>query len=239
VNLHRRLLDANSAKPVKPPMARRLLTVARMRTQWQWMMGAALAVMLVGPAVARADGFFFNEGLGPGARIRGEMGDKFDGDGISLRLSLGRRVGRFAVEGVLFGTNLAEQGHAGEAVTPELTALSYGVDFRYYVPFSEHLEGYVKGGLHGTSVILAATASDPNGLADYDGRGYDVGAGLSWFIRPFKSLGNFGSNPLAKLKVGLFADLTMQTVRLNKDNAPSLDGDIRMWTFGFGIGSDL
>lgn len=232
MKLSRRPAAGNPPKPVKPRVAPRLLAAARMR------MAVVLAVVLAVPAAARADGYFFNEGLGPGAKVRGEMGERFDGDGLSLRVSLGRRVGPWAVEGVLFGTNLAEQGRAGDFTQPQFTALSYGVDFRYYFPITEHLDLYAKAGLHGTSVILAATATDPQGLSDYDGRGYDFGGGVSWYIRPFRQ-SSYHFNPFARMKIGLFADLTMQTVRLHKDNAPSLDGDVHMWTFGFGIGSDL
>lgn len=236
MNAHRRPTAANPAKPRSCRVAPGLLSRGGMRMRF------LLMVMLVAvPAAARADGYFFTEGLGPGATVAGEMGQRFDGDGLALRVSLGRRVNNWAVEGVLFGSNLKEQGGTSDLANPQFMALSYGFDFRYYIPLGPNLEAYAKAGLHGTSITLNALASDPNDLSDYGGRGYDVGGGISWFVRPFQALGssNFRSNPFARLKVGLFADLTMQTVRLNKDNAPSLDGDLRMWTFGFGIGSDL
>ncbi len=205
----------------------------------RFMMALVVGAAVLAPAVARADGYFFNEGLGPGASVKGEMGRAFDGDGIALRVSLGRRVGPWAVEGVLFGTNLAPQGEQGDSVTPPFTQLSYGVDFRYYLPLSPHLEAYGKAGLHATSIILAQLSEDEAGLSDYGGRGYDVGAGIQWFIRPFESSAVFRNNPFARMKIGLFADYTNQTVRLNKKGSPTLDGELGMWTFGFGIGSDL
>ncbi len=236
MNAHRRPSAPNPAKPRSRSVAPGLLSRGAMRMRF------LLMVMLVAvPAAAHADGYFFNEGLGPGATVGGEMGQRFDGEGLSLRVSLGRRVNNWAVEGVLFGSNLNEEGSTGNFAQPQFMALSYGVDFRYYIPLGPNLEAYAKAGLHGTSITTTALADDPSGLADYGGRGYDVGGGISWFVRPFKALGSssFRFNPFARLKVGLFADLTMQTVRLNKDRAPSLDGDLRMWTFGFGIGSDL
>ena len=200
---------------------------------------SALVVMGITTA-ARADGYFFNEGLGPGAKVSSELASQVSGSGISLRVGLGRRLGPWAVEGVLFGSNLqASEAQASPAASlpAKYTALSYGVDFRYFVPLSDSLDAYLRGGLHGTSLTNGQGTADPTHFADYGGRGYDYGAGLQYVWRPFRVLPAF--NPIRSLEFALWADLTEQVIRLNKDNAPSLDGDLRMWTFGFSMGTNL
>ena len=52
-------------------------------------------------------------------------------------------------------------------------------------------------------------------------------------------LGERGSGAVRSLEFALWADLTQQVVRLNRDSSPSLDSDLRMWTFGFSMGTNL
>ncbi|HTM19109.1 MAG TPA: outer membrane beta-barrel protein, partial [Kofleriaceae bacterium] len=133
---------------------------------------AALLLVCAAPASARADGFYFSEGLGTG-EVHGPLGDAFAASGIVGGWSLGRRIDRLAIEANL---SLADLAGRRQFAGTQYTAVSWGLRARYLFPVSPHLDFYLRGGLDRTELVLVGF-QDRAGGAAYGGRGLTYGAG--------------------------------------------------------------
>ena len=205
------------------------------------LLAAIAAGMLIAAATtARADGWYFSEGFGQ-TQISDEMASKFADSDFTARIALGRQVGPWAIEAYVQGMSM--DGRANFA-GGDYSAVTVGVDARYFVKLAGPLQLYLRGGLnkmslHGSHASNREAAIDPRG-GDYEGRGITYGAGirLSGKVRALGLL----YWPLfflpygPKVNASLWLDTSNQFVRLHNPNARSLDGRLSTWTFGFSIG---
>lgn len=128
---------------------------------------AILTLGLAGTAVADT---YLGLGIGTEAPITGSLGDAFSTDDATHgRLVLGKRFGKLAIEGSIFGTEMFNGGQ-------EAAIAALGVDLKYHLPLASNFEAYVKGGLH-----KAYVQSDTDGrLDEFEGQGHQYGAGLQY-----------------------------------------------------------
>jgi hypothetical protein len=168
-------------------------------------------------ATAHADGGYVSAGAGPGAGLGGDISSVFTtDDSMNARLSLGQRIQQFAFEASLYGAGLvgdSEWAGYGE----EYDTLSLGVDLKYYIGLVGPLEVYPKIGVNRTWLT-----GEPDRY-DYDGIGWDLGAGLQ----------------LSFERVGIWLDFTHQRTSLRDDNrnVPNrrLDGNLNMLSLGLAV----
>lgn len=195
-----------------------------------------LAVLAALGGTARADGWYFTEGFGQ-SRVEGDLGRRLDGI-FTLRLALGRRIDQLAVEGYV---QMGAFAGRGPLQGGDYSTATVGLDLKYLVPVTEHLEVYLRGGLN--RMLLEGAFGEPAGVHGYAGRGLTYGAGAQlsgkvpvlgflWFPLFFTDLG-------PKVTGGLWLDTSRQMVRLHKRGHRSLDGELATWTLGFSIGSDF
>jgi outer membrane protein with beta-barrel domain len=201
---------------------------------------AAIAALLLvcAPATARADGFYFQEGVGTG-EVHGPMGDFFAADGVVGSLSVGRRIDRLAIEANL---SLADLSGRGPFAGAAYTAVGWGLRARYLFPVNPHLDLYLRGGLDRTELVPVGFGDPADGSA-YGGRGLSYGAGaqvkgkvraLGFLFWPlfFTGLG-------PKINAGFWLDTGAHRVRLHHPHWRSLDGTVTSWALGFAVGSDF
>jgi hypothetical protein len=167
--------------------------------------------------VAHADGGYVGLGAGPGAGLAGNISSAFDTeDSMNARLSLGQRLGPLALEASLFGAGLVGQNDfAGQG--REYDTVSLGVDLKYFFGIlATPLELYPKIGLNRTWLTGGRDA------LDYDGWGWDLGAGLQ----------------LSFEQIGIFLDFTHQRTKLRSDNnvyTRNLDGRLNLLSLGVSV----
>jgi len=134
---------------------------------------------------------------------------------MNARLSIGQRFDPLALEASLFGAGMVGRGDfAGEG--REYDTVSLGVDLKYYFGLIGPLELYPKIGLNRTWLTGGRDA------IDYDGWGWDIGAGLQYSFDP----------------VAIFLDFTHQRTNLRSDNqaySRHLDGRLNMLSLGLAV----
>jgi hypothetical protein len=198
----------------------------------------AVVVAVVGllGQTARATQIDADEGATPGAAVSGLLADHVKGGSGGLRFALGWRLGHLGLEGIVSEADLVALGVP--ASRNNLVQMELGAGVRYFIPVGLGFEGYVRAGLHSVWVFKSESAQDPEGIADYGGPGYEYGAGLRWITRPFGAyLGSRGKiGVLAAAEIGLWADLGKDIVYLQKVGAPTIDGQLRQWSFGITLG---
>jgi hypothetical protein len=153
--------------------------------------------------------------------LSGEVAQQFttDSSGSSGRIALGQRLGRFAIEVNLYGSDL--KGTGGLAGAQSYSAMTAGVNARYYFPLTGHLEAYGKAGLDKTWFV--GNADKP--ATSYSGRGYDLGAGLQYTI-----------NGLLLGELALWVDYTHQSFTLHDDVKRDLGGGAQLLAVGISVG---
>jgi len=194
---------------------------------------------------ASADGLYFTESVG-GTQIKDELGEYIDG-GLRLRLSLGWRHRRWAVEGWVAGDIAAQGSHVDDpagrpydtAYRPAPTLMTYGLDLKHIRPISDHVEVYLRG-----SVSRGRTQGVLDG---YSGRGLGFGAGVQ-LEGKVRALG-FLAWPLfftgwgPKVTAAVFVDNGYDFYRLHREGklsaTPAVDAQLTHLTIGFGVGSDF
>lgn len=206
--------------------------------------GAALLLAVAAaPRLAAADGSYVTMGVGPG-----DVSDQlrqYTDTTVRIRLGFGHRVGNLAVEGFLAGDIFDDR-----MITE---ATSVGVDLKYLLPLSEHLQGYVRGSASRMSTRLGGDgygygAPDCYGCSsgrDYAGRGLGAGAGLQ--LRGKVRAIGFLYWPLffvpagPKVNAALYVDHGLDFYRLHPGDAggPTVDAKLSRWTFGFHVGQDF
>lgn len=200
----------------------------------------AVAYLLL-PSPARADGLYFSESFG-GSAVRDELGAYMDG-AFRIRVALGFRSGRTAVEAWLGGDIGGDDGYAiPEAQEPD--PFTYGIDVKRLFPMSKHIELYVRGSASRMSI-------DSTILSGYSGRGLGVGTGVQVkgkvpvlsIVYPPYSLVCFAiercRNWGPKATIALFADQGYDFYRLHGGNGRAVDAQVTRWTLGFAIGGDF
>jgi hypothetical protein len=198
----------------------------------------ALAALFA-TAPARADGWYFTEGVG-GTRVQGPMAEFFSGPAIHLRVGAGRKIDRLAVEAYFAVTSPLAGRHRFQGVTYD--ALSWGLDLRYVVPLSPYVSAYARGGL-GKMTLEGGWLGWERGGSDYTGRTLSGGAGVQ-VSGKVRALGLlffplFFTDWGPKVTAAAWLDTGRQYVRLHNPTARSLDGELASWTFGIGLGSDF
>ena len=211
-------------------------------------MPARLAAALTAPAVvalalataaapARADGHYFSMGGGP-STVTGELG-AVTGDGGRLRMAIGHRFGRFAVEGFLAPEFFGEHD--------DIEGMGYGVDVRYIVPLTSGVQGYVRGSM--SKLTLRGDSwregGELGGAEERAGRGLGGGVGLQlrgkvrtlgflywpFFFMPFGP----------KTNAAIYVDHGVDFYRLHDvdGRTSALDAKLTRFTIGFNVGSDF
>lgn len=194
----------------------------------------AAAAFVLGVRPAHADGWYFSEALG-GTHVGGELGRAFDPATFHVRLSLGKRTDRWAVEGFFSGTPLS--GRDGAFDGQLAFGATLGLEARYVLPLGEHLSAYARGGLE--HVWLDA----PPPMGGYDGRALHYGAGLAlggkvralgFLFWPF-----FFTGLGPKIHASVWLESGQQVMRLQHPVRPTLDGVFTTWTLGLSFGQDF
>jgi outer membrane protein W len=155
------------------------------------------------------------------ATLSGDLATHFETneDSSAGRLALGQRVGRFAFEVALYGTDM--KSVTGVGAGQDYSTFSLGVAGKYYMPITGKLEGYGKLGLDKTWV--AGEADNP--AVSYSGRGYNLGAGLEY---------GFSLSFLAQASVWI--DYTVQRMSLTEPVKRDLDGGTQLLSLGLSVG---
>ena len=201
-------------------------------------MVAILGVATGWTGVASADqGPYIAESFGvghAGGRLAGPVGTA-----LHVRVSLGMRLGNFAIEPwVASDLQTARAGAflgvvGGDPADGTADLESIGLDVKYIVPVYEHVEVFVRGG---------PMVTEGNGaLEGYRGRGLGVAGGVQ-VTGKVRALG-FLWAPLFFLRRGpmatgaLFLDAGYDVSALRKPFAEPLDAAIAHLSIGFAVGS--
>jgi hypothetical protein len=214
-----------------------------MRMRWLILVAVGVGVLWATALLARADGLYYEEALGPGATVSNEMASRFESGGLNGRIRLGKHFGPWAIEG---GLGITALSGTGDSADTRYSGLSYGVAARYDFPWGENLALYVRGGLIGMAISRDASGADRGDLSSYGGRGWEYGAGVKLHGR-VSILGLFCPYLLLipqvrkiwPVQMGLFIERMHSFVRLQRSGSPSLDGDLGMTSIGFSIGSSF
>jgi hypothetical protein len=210
---------------------------------------ALVAVLLLASmSTARADGFYFSEGLGA-TRVHDELSTSLP-DAFHARVALGMRRHEWAYE-------LYFAGHFNDSVDyngtggSETNLVTGGLSIKYIQPIAPHLELYLRG--------TASVGATDESLQGYSGRGLGAGAGIQ--LKGKGSVLGLLWWPLFFLKQGprmtaaLWLDSGYEFYRLQpgdaqRANPPSMerpglrpgsaiDAQLSTLTFGFALGSDF
>lgn len=191
---------------------------------------AAAALLVMAAGAAHADGLYYGMGLGGGAELEGDFADRFSGDDeVAGRVVLGRRWGEWAIEGVVFGTDL----NVGDGRTGSYSTVAVGVDARYFIPITGGLELYLRGGLNYTWLEPMDDTVALIYYSAYDGRGAAYGTGLQW-------RSGYVGNDTVRVRLAAWADFTKHVAVVRPEyGGGALRGAFEMLTFGVSVGSDL
>ncbi len=208
-------------------------------------LAAAAFVTSAAPQVAAADGSYVAMGFGPGD-VADELRAHTDTT-FRIRFGVGHRFDNLAVEAFVAGDILDDY------VMSEAT--SVGVDLKYIVELSDHLQGYVRGSASRMSTTLGGGTGYDDGCfdcygsssygRDYAGRGLGGGAGLQ--VRGKVRAIGFLYWPLffvpagPKVNAAFYVDHGMDFYRLHSGDGGggTIDAKLYRWTFGFNVGQDF
>jgi hypothetical protein len=117
--------------------------------------------------LASAD-YYAGIGLGAASALDdGTLADSFTAES-HFHLVIGSRIGDWALEGSITSLELDEPNLQRDLVVG-------GVNVKYFVALGDRFEAYGKAGLHDASLETESEA-----VRDYDGFGYQLGAGLEY-----------------------------------------------------------
>lgn len=172
---------------------------------------AALAVILLAASSGVASaGTYLGLGIGTAPAIDNQL--EMDSNGRSLRGLVGRRWGRFSIEGALGGFD--GYGAAGDPYDAYQGAIAAKLN----LPLSDGFEAYGRAGLQRT--WLSRQKED----LDADGSGYVLGAGFAFRL------------DLGAADGSIFVDYQYTNVELEDGAMRTYDFNTRMWTLGLTIG---
>lgn len=156
---------------------------------------------------------YLGVGIGTEAPISGSLGDTFStNDTTHGRLVLGKRFGKLAIEGSLFGTEMFN-GEEDAAIA------ALGVDLKYHMALGGNFEAYLKGGLHKAYLQSNADSS----FDEFEGQGYQYGAGLQYRFN------------MAVSSASLWLDYTRVQFDVANEGI-ELDGTGKMLQLGLSVG---
>lgn len=190
---------------------------------------ALVAVVVLASATsARADGFYYFEGLG-GTKVHDEL-SSYMTSGVNIRAGLGMRRHEWAYE-LYFSGNMNSSFY-GEH-TSDL--MSGGLDIKYIQPVAPHLEVYLRGS--------AMLGGGTQALEGWNGRGLGAGAGIQlkgkgsvlgllWWPLFFTHVG-------PRMTAALWLDSGYEFYRLHGDKPTAIDAQVSTLTLGFAVGSDF
>lgn len=199
---------------------------------------AVIATLSIATASdAQADGWFFSEGFGT-SEVGGELGEVMDGT-ANVRIALGRRFGKWAIEGFMMANMM--DGQAGLLEGGFHAATGYGLSARYMFPVSERTELYLRGGLH--KIRMDIEVNDPWADDEFSGRAFHFGAGAMIKgkvpVLGLLALPLLFTNYGPKMTGALWVEANQQFTRLHNINYDSIDASISSLTVGFSVGSDF
>jgi hypothetical protein len=201
----------------------------------------AVVALAASPRTAGADGSYFTLGMGPG-EVENELHEYVGNDTFRVRVGLGHRFGRWALEAFLAGDIPEDYDTAvGDLDT-------VGVDLKYIVQLSDRFQGYVRGSASrmSTEATFTDTCFDcAYGGREYSGRGLGAGAGMMMRGK-VRALG-FLYWPLffvpagPKVNASLYLDHGYDFYRLHPHDGRggAIDATVMRWTFGFTVGKDF
>jgi hypothetical protein len=169
---------------------------------------ALALVLLAASATAAHAGGFVGLGVGTSPATSGDL--SLDEDGRSMRLQVGYRFGRIAVEGFGARAGIAEENGAPYSWT------TLALAGRYNVPLGDKFEAFGRVGLQHTSV-------DQEGVDNsFAGNGWLIGGGFEYRL------------PLAVVGASVFVDYTIERTSLTSDirGATEFSMTSRVWTLG-------
>lgn len=168
------------------------------------LLASATVALLTFSQTASAESYI-TLGVG-GAETGGELrAQSLEGD--ALRIGIGQRFGKLALEATISGTDFSD----GEQTVYGTTTAA--VDLKYHLRLGGPIELYGKGGLNKT------WDSD-----ELEGRGLALGVGLQWSFR------------LPVTSAALWLDYTHVSTELRNNRGELRDGSVGMATIGASIG---
>lgn len=198
---------------------------------------AAVCLLALAPAPARADGIYLSEGFG-GSQVGDDLAMHTDG-GFRLRWAIGYRADRLSLEAFL-GLDLPAAADVA-AEDPPLT--TYGLDAKYAFRLGGRFEIYLRGSMSRMTI-------DSGPLSAYAGRGLGLGTGIQikgkvpaiTLLYPPIALVCLVPDLCKKLgpkaTVALFVDQGYDFYRLHGPGA-TVDAEVTRWIFGLAAGSDF
>jgi hypothetical protein len=194
-----------------------------------------VVAVIAGAGGARADGFYYSEGLGV-TTVKDELAaHEADPTMARLRLAVGMRSGPWAVEGSVALALSNDYGYYGaDAGSAGLT--STALDLKYLQPLARHLEVYVRGS--------AGYGWADGNLANYSGRSLGFGAGVQ--VKGKGSILGLLAWPLfflidrgPQMTAALFLDEGYDFYRLHDGSKTAVDAQLTHVTFGVALGTDF
>lgn len=191
-----------------------------------------VAALLLSAASARADGFYYFEGVG-GTKVHDELA-AYMPDAVNIRVGVGMRRHEWAYE-------LFLAGHINDQLYGEQTSdlMTGGLNIKYIQPVAPHLEVYLRGS--------ATLGGGSQALEGYNGRGLGAGAGIQlkgkgsvlgllWWPLFFTHVG-------PRMTAALWLDTGYDFYRLQPPSdsraTHAIDAQLSTVTFGFALGSDF
>jgi len=199
----------------------------------------ASALVLAAASAARADGVYVTDSIGPGV-VHDQLATKIDDTTLRMRLSIGMRIGGWAIEPFVS----AEATGLGRPAYDSPTVSGYGLDVKRLMRVRDHLDMYLRGSMSQIAfpdqapccfvqpLLLPTDAADMYG---YSGRGLGVGVGAQLS----------GTIPGLGLRGGVFVEESYDYYRLLPStqwedyNRPHIDASITRFSLGLALGSDF
>lgn len=175
---------------------------------------SSLVILLAATSAANA-GSYVSLGVGSDAALSGDLASNMDPEGFSVgRLAAGYRMGPVALEAGITGTGLREMSDSSG-----VSAVSLGVDLKYYLGLLGPIEGYFRGGLSKTWL----GGMEPG--VQYVGRSIALGGGVQYTFDPL---------PIGEAAIWL--DFTHQSLEVSDGSSRTLGGAADLMTAGLSLG---
>lgn len=183
-----------------------------------------VSCVLLGSVATVHAGGYVSLGVGSDASLHGEVSAGAESEDLQIgRLALGHRIGPWALEAAVFGTNLELDDTQMDTLRAQNESLAVGVGAKFHLGLVGPLEGYGRVGVHKTWISLAGSNTD----MEYTGNGYDLGGGLQVSFRL-----------IPVLHAALWLDYTRQVSTVSAGGAEA-EATANMITAGITLGRGL